>query len=135
MTAVDEYLSALEHPRAAEVRNLVNLISTEFPEFNSEVKWNAPSFAIDGLNIVTLRLFPAPHLQIILHVGSKKAPAGLDLRFDVTGVEHTWLDPCRCQLIVASAANTTSGNSNSTANSVFTPVISAIRQWIIATGV
>ncbi len=127
MTAVDDYVSALEHPRAAEVRTLVNLITAEFSDvagFESEVKWNAPSFSIDGVNVVTLRLFPEPHFQVILHEGSKKAPPGRDLRFEVAGVEHKWLDPCRCQLIVGKLVTT---------DDDFAPIISVINEWVAIT--
>jgi hypothetical protein len=124
MTAVDDYLSALQHPRAADVRTLVNLMTREFAEVESEVKWNAPSFTLDGVNLVTFRLFPEPHFQVILHEGSKKALPGRDLRFEVTGVEHKWLDPCRCQLIVGASA-TTDGD--------FAPIISAIGEWVTIT--
>lgn len=62
----------------------------------AEVKWNAPSFSSSGLNVITLRLFPDPILQIVLHVGSKKLGDAPDLRFDVGGFEHRWAEKTRC---------------------------------------
>jgi hypothetical protein len=111
------FLAGLEHSRAAEIRALVRRIESAFPELDTEIKWNAPSFTRAGNHLVTLRLFPDPALQVVLHRGAKKLPAGTDLRFDVEGVPHRWADPTRCVLTLGSTDDVDA-------------VIEAIARWL-----
>jgi hypothetical protein len=118
----DEFLLNLDHPRAAEIQRLAKHVENEFPALEREIKWNAPSFKVGDLNIVTFRLFPAPHLQVMLHYGSKKLPAGEDLTFEVTGLESRWPDKTRCQITISSQANAES-------ESEFDALSTAIQNW------
>ena len=98
--AVSKFLTELDHPRKAEVSDLYSYISSAFPDLDSEVKWNAPSFKLRGTNVLTFRLFPAPVFQIILHLGSKRDPQAPNLKFDLVGLEHKWADTTRCVITV-----------------------------------
>jgi len=68
---VAAFLAALRHGRADEVERLRGLILAAHPDLTEQIKWNAPSFAIDGDDRVTLRLAPGDVLQLILHRGAK----------------------------------------------------------------
>ncbi len=68
---VTEFLLALRHGRAAQVERLRALILAAHPGLTEQIKWNAPSFAIDGDDRVTMRLAPGDVLQLILHRGAK----------------------------------------------------------------
>lgn len=68
---VAEFLAALQHGRVAQVERLRALILAAHPDLTEQIKWNAPSFAIDGDDRVTLRLAPGDLVQIILHRGAK----------------------------------------------------------------
>jgi len=64
-------MEALEHPHKAAIQELREFILSIDGGINEQVKWNAPSFYLDD-NFATLRVHPAPILQLILHNGSKK---------------------------------------------------------------
>ena len=68
---VAAFLAALRHGRAEEVERLRALIPAAHPGLTEQIKWNAPSFAIDGDDRVTMRLAPGDVLQLILHRGAK----------------------------------------------------------------
>ena len=68
---VDNFIEALEHPHKVAIQELRQFILSIDPRIKEQVKWNAPSFYLDD-NFATLRVHPAPILQLILHNGSKK---------------------------------------------------------------
>jgi hypothetical protein len=90
---------------------LASAISVANPELTREIKWNAPSFAVKGMNVVTFRLFPDPAFHIVLHVGSKKLVSNPDLRFTIEGLEHKWADSTRCVITVGNDANESAVNA------------------------
>lgn len=97
---LEGFLKNLQHSRKTEILILFDKICTYFPHLEPELKWNAPSFLINGVNVVTFRLFPDPHLQIVLHNGSKRPEGFLDLRFAVANLKHRWADSSRCVIDV-----------------------------------
>ena len=91
---VAEFLGALQHGRAAEVERLRDLILTAHPDLTEQIKWNAPSFSIDGDDRVTLRLAPGDLVQIILHRGAKVRDT-TGFAFDDESGLVRWLAPDR----------------------------------------
>lgn len=67
--AVDALLAGLDHPAAAAVARLREVLLTSVEGVSEHVKWKAPSFVVDGQDRVTFRLAPAPVLQLVLHRG------------------------------------------------------------------
>lgn len=116
MTDVEALLSELDHPRADDIRALCTAMSTAFPGFTDEVKWNAPSYRSGTVNLVTLRILPPPNFQVILHVGSKKPVSTPDLRFDIDGVRHAWADQARGILYIDQVSD-------------IPPTIAAVTRW------
>ena len=57
-SSADEYMSALDHSRKDEVEALRRVIVDACPELVEHVKWNAPSYQIDGDDRITMRLKP-----------------------------------------------------------------------------
>lgn len=100
ISEVDVFLGDLEHTRKDDITRLYSRISDEFKILQSEIKWNAPSFTLNGLNVVTFRLFPEPIFQLVLHLGAKKLPASTNLKFEVAELNHRWADPTRCVITV-----------------------------------
>jgi hypothetical protein len=68
---VGNFVEALEHPHKTAIQELREFVRSIDPSINEEVKWNAPSFYLED-NFATLRVHPAPILQLVLHHGSKK---------------------------------------------------------------
>jgi hypothetical protein len=70
-TTAGDFIEALEHPHKTAVKELREFILSIDARIKEEVKWNAPSFYLED-NFATLRVHPAPILQLVLHNGSKK---------------------------------------------------------------
>ena len=102
---VEKFLKGLEHSRKKEIVHLAEKIAATFPKFESEVKWNAPSFKSKGTSIVTFRLFPDPAFSLILHVGARKLTSPPDLRFEIPQLTHKWADTARCVITIEDDLN------------------------------
>ena len=68
---VDAYMEHLVHPHKAAIQDLRAFVRSVDPRIKEQVKWNAPSFYLAD-NFATMRIHPAPILQLVLHAGSKK---------------------------------------------------------------
>ena len=82
MTSLAAFLDALDHPRKPEIERLVECIAATDPRLEPGIKWNAPSFSIDGRHMITLRISPRDTLQLIFHRDAKP-----------TAETFTWADP------------------------------------------
>ncbi len=115
---VDTFLKNLQHSRKEEITRLYSRISAEFDSLESEIKWNAPSFTLKDSNVVTMRLFPEPAFQLILHAGAKKLSDPTDLKFDVGNLTNRWADSTRCVITIDE-------------NFDWQPLERAIRKWLV----
>lgn len=77
--SVDAYLDALTHPHLAGIRRLRSAILAADPRLTERVKWNAPSFAVDDVDLVTMRLAPRAAFQLVLHRGVAKVAGSVTL--------------------------------------------------------
>jgi hypothetical protein len=68
--SVATFLEELVHPLKAEVCELCAIVAGAHPSITEQIKWNAPSFCINGDDRVTFRLQPAV-LQLVFHRGAK----------------------------------------------------------------
>ncbi len=114
---VEIFLKGLEHSRKKEIVHLTEKIAATFPKFESEIKWNAPSFKFKETNIVTFQLFPDPAFRVIFHAGSKKIANHPDLRFEIQKLKHKWADRTRCVITVEEDLN-------------FQDLDRAIKEWV-----
>lgn len=92
--AVADYLEALTHERKPEIEALRRLILQAEPRLSEHVKWNAPSFAIEGEHRITMRLHPGALVQVVLHRGAKPGEAKGFAFADETGLIR-WAAPDR----------------------------------------
>jgi hypothetical protein len=69
--SVENYLAALEPAVRADVDRLRTLVLAADPALTEEIKWNAPSFAHEGQDRVTLGLDRKGGYRIVLHRGAK----------------------------------------------------------------
>ena len=120
MLTVESFMEALEHPHKTAIQELRAFVRSIDSRINEEVKWNAPSFYLED-NFATLRVHPAPILQLVLHHGSKKhATPKLFQVVDPEGiVRRAAMD--RCVITFASLAD---------ARSKMTPLRTIIVSWI-----
>jgi hypothetical protein len=119
-TDVTAFMSSLDHPRKAEIEALRRLVLSADPRLREQIKWNAPSFAVTD-DLVTLRLYPQPLLQVVLHTGAKKRATPLDIAIDDPAGLLRRLAPDRAIIELSSLAEI---EANSAA------LIEVVRQWV-----
>jgi Domain of unknown function (DU1801) len=71
-TDVQAFLERLEHRRKDEVEAVRETILAAWPGVTERIKWNAPSFAVDGDDRITFRLQPGDRVQLVFHRGTRK---------------------------------------------------------------
>lgn len=70
--SVEAFLNELVHGRKDEIAAIREAILSVDGAITERIKWNAPSFCINGDDRVTFRLHPGERVQLIFHRGSKK---------------------------------------------------------------
>jgi hypothetical protein len=99
----DAYLAGLDHPLATQLAALRERILGIVPERTVEnVKWNAPNYAIDGVDRVTLGADPRGRLRVVLHRGVKPVDAEGFAFDDPSGLVR-WATSDRGVITVASS--------------------------------
>jgi hypothetical protein len=71
-TDVDAFLRELEHPQDAAIRRLRAVIQAADPRIGEGIKWNAPSFHVDGHHFATMQLRRQDSVLLVLHLGAAK---------------------------------------------------------------
>lgn len=71
-TEVDTFLASLAHPQDAALRHLRAVILAADPRIGEGIKWNAPSFHVEGKHFATMQLRRADRLLLVLHLGAGK---------------------------------------------------------------
>jgi hypothetical protein len=70
-TNADAFLAELTHPLKPEILELRQIILSANRKFTEHIKWNAPSYCIDGEDRVTFNLKNPKTVRLILHCGVK----------------------------------------------------------------
>ena len=100
---VDAFLAALAHPQDATVRRLRAAIRAADPRIGEDIKWNAPSFHVDGRHFATMQLRRADSVLLVLHLGAGKRALAKDAITDPQAL-LTWLGADRATLSFAGPA-------------------------------
>lgn len=87
---VDAFLAALPRTQQACVRRLRTVILAADPRIGEGIKWNAPSFHVDGRHFATMQLRSADRLLLVLHLGAGKKALPKGAIADPDGL-LTWL--------------------------------------------
>ena len=99
---VDSYLATLPSDTRGLVDILRSIIGAVNPALIERIKWNAPSFALDDVDRITLGVTPKGGVRVVLHRGAKAKPAA-DFRFDDPDGLAAWPTPDRGVLTFADA--------------------------------
>lgn len=91
---VDEFMGLLDHPLKGVVVAIRQLILDSNPAISEQIKWNAPSFCINGDDRVTFNLRPQDKVQLIFHHGAKPKDTTGFVFEDHTGILK-WQAPDR----------------------------------------
>ncbi|GAB4584896.1 DUF1801 domain-containing protein [Nocardia sp. IFM 10818] len=104
--SVEEFLAESTHPRKAEIEELRAAILLANPGLTEQIKWNAPSFCVNGDDRITFQLQPKDVVTLIFHRGAKKRDADIDgFTFDDPTGLIDWRSPDRGLITFADAAD------------------------------
>ena len=103
--AVDTFMAGLDHPHAAQVQALRELVLGVSPAVAEGIKWNAPSYRTTDY-FATTNLRAKKGIGLILHLGAKvrELPAGALANADPDGL-LTWLAKDRASVEFSGAAD------------------------------
>ena len=121
--SVENYLAALEPAVRADVDRLRTLVLAADPALTEEIKWNAPSFAHEGQDRVTLGLDRKGGYRIVLHRGAKVMDADGFSFVDDTGLA-SWPASDRGVIALKDRAGIDSASAD---------ITRLISRWIAAT--
>lgn len=68
---VEHFLQTVRHSRLEEIEAVRTIILASSKDLQEHVKWNAPSFQLDGDDRITFRLQPKDVVQLVFHRGVK----------------------------------------------------------------
>lgn len=88
-TDVPEFLADLDDDVKAQVEVLRDVIKRVHPGLSEHIKWNAPSYVLDGEDRITLNLHNKDGLvKLILHMGAtrKEDKKGAPVLADASGL-------------------------------------------------
>lgn len=72
-TNIPEFLSDLTPDKKAQVELLRTIIKTANPSLTEHIKWNAPSYTLDGVDRITFNLLNKENLiKLVLHMGNTR---------------------------------------------------------------
>jgi hypothetical protein len=79
---VQAFLRDLKHGRKDEVEAVREIILSAHPGITEQIKWNAPSFCIDGDDRITFRLQPGDRVHLVFHRGARKRDDATTFSFE-----------------------------------------------------
>ncbi len=91
---VDAFLDGLMHARIDDVREVRDALLT-IDGVTERVKWNAPSFCIDGDDRITFRLQPGDRVELVFHRGSRTRADAATFTFGDPSALIVWATPDR----------------------------------------
>jgi hypothetical protein len=94
-TEVQAFLQGLKHGRKDEVEAVREIILSAHPGITERIKWNAPSFCIDGDDRITFRLQPGDRVQLVFHRGAQKRDDTATFSFQDGAGLLEWVAPDR----------------------------------------
>ena len=118
---VDAYLAELEHPMAGAASALRLRILDGVSGVTEHIKWNAPSFVVDGEDRVTFRMHPKGSLQLILHRGVQLRADTAEFVFDDPTGLIIWSTQDRGVITLATAEDAASAE-----------LVPLLARWVLA---
>jgi hypothetical protein len=89
-TDLHTWLEELEHPLKQEMLELREIILEANKQLTEHIKWNAPSYCINGEDRITFNLRAKDQVRLVFHCGVKiKARK---LKGKISSDTHQWLE-------------------------------------------
>lgn len=105
--SVDELVSALDDNMREQVQLLRDLIGSLGADLTEQVKWNAPSYVLDGEDRITMNLRNKQGLvKLVLHMGATRPEdkKGVPVLLDDAGIVE-WASDIRGLITFADSAD------------------------------
>lgn len=122
-TTVGDFLDAQSVGSRAAVEALRAIVLDAHPNVSEHIKWNSPSFMVDGVDRATVNIDRAGALRLVLHQGAAKAEhAGEATEFtgDPLGI-LTWHSDIRASLPVGGVDDITARHD---------AIAAVVREWL-----
>jgi hypothetical protein len=120
---VDEFLTAQQPERRADVESLRALVHEAEPSLTEIVKWNSPDYTLDGVDRLTVNTAGKGPVRLILHFGTERAEdksAAPTFAGDPDGL-LTWHSDIRASLALPEESKLTEQRD---------AIIAVIRAWL-----
>ena len=69
---VDEFLTDLSEERLQQVQALRAIIKNVSPELTEHIKWNSPSYILDGEDRITFNMHYPDRTMVLIHMGATR---------------------------------------------------------------
>ena len=96
------YLDGVPEPTRAALTELCRIIAGSDPRVRAEIKWNAPSFAIDD-HFATTGVLKGGGVRLVLHTGARRKGAAKNIVIDDPEKLLDWKDADRAIAVFADA--------------------------------
>ena len=107
---VEEFLDDLSEDKRLQVDTIRDLILSTEPQLEEHIKWNAPSYVLDGEDRITFNLMNKQGVvKLVLHMGAtrKEDKKGIPIMQDDSGLIE-WSSDIRGMVTVTSIEDITS---------------------------
>ncbi len=124
-STVAEFMRSLTSDRFAEVQALREVVLAAHPELVESIKWNSPSYSLDGADLLTVNVAGNGAVRLILHRGATTAEdkdAPTEFTGDPSGL-LTWHSNIRASLRMPPL---------DTLNAVRDQMVAVVRAWVAA---
>ena len=102
--AIAAYLDGVPEPTRAALAELCRIIATSDPRIRGEIKWNAPSFAIDD-HFATTGVLRSGGIRLVLHTGATRRGPARAITIDDPEKLLEWKDADRAVAVVLDVAH------------------------------
>lgn len=72
-TSIDKFMHAMDAKQKDQVTLLRTIITNAHPELTEHIKWNSPSYVLNGDDRITFSVRPNFPISLILHMGATRS--------------------------------------------------------------
>ncbi|MEZ4920599.1 MAG: DUF1801 domain-containing protein [Saprospiraceae bacterium] len=121
---VSNFLDKKNHPLRTEIDLLRYLILIASPDLVETVKWNGPNYSVQGLDRITMKIFPPKKIQLVFHTGAAKTAQPEHRILSTKSNLLVWKENNRA---IASFSN------QNEIKSLHTDILQIVADWVAAT--
>jgi hypothetical protein len=122
-TSVAEFLAEHDDERRASIDALRSIVIDAHPGIDEIIKWNSPSYALDGIDRLTINAAGTGAVRLVLHLGTEIAEhksAATKFAGDPDGL-LTWHSDIRASFVMPPAATLAEARQG---------LVAVVRAWL-----